>query len=148
MKTAKDILREKGHDIWSIASNASVYDAIELMAEKEVGALLVLEGEKTVGIISERDYTRKVILEGRSSKETTIKSIMTSPVICTDAKQNVQGCMSLMTAKSVRHLPVLENNQLVGLLSIGDLVKAIIAEQESEIHGLESYILYQAGFSQ
>jgi len=148
MKTAKDILLEKGHDIWSIAPDESVFDAIDLMAKKEVGALLVIEGEKPVGIISERDYTRKVILEGRSSKQTTIKSIMTSPVICTDAKQNVRGCMSLMTAKSIRHLPVLENNQLTGILSIGDLVKAIIAEQESEIQGLESYILYHTGLSQ
>ena len=148
MKPVKNVLQEKGNDIWFISPEASVFDAIELMAEKEVGALLVLEAEKMVGIISEQDYTRKVILKGQSSKETRIKAIMTSPVICTNADQDIQRCMSLMTAKSIRHLPVLENDRLVGVVSLGDLVKAIIAEQQSEIQGLESYILYHTGLEQ
>ena len=148
MRPVKNVLKEKGKEIWSIDPGASVFDAIELMAQKEVGALLVLDGEKLVGIVSERDYTRKVILKGRASKKTRIKSIMTSPVICTDAEQNVESCMALMTAKGIRHLPVLEKDRLVGVVSLGDLVKAIIAEQESEIRSLESYILYHDGLEQ
>ena len=147
MKPVKDVLNEKGHDIWSIAPDASVFEAIELMAQKEVGALLVLEAEKPIGIISERDYTRKVILKGKSSRKTMIKAIMTSPVIFTDAGQDVKGCMELMTSKNIRHLPVLENNRLVGIVSLGDLVKAIISEQESKIRGLESYFLYRSDLS-
>ena len=138
MKPVKNILQEKGHDIWSIAPDASVFDAIELMAEKEVGALLVLEAGKLVGLISERDYTRKVILKGKSSKKTTIKNIMTSPVICADAEKDVKECMALMTSKKIRHLPVMENDQLAGIVSIGDLVKAIIADQNSKIKGFEN----------
>ncbi len=148
MQPVKNVLQEKGHDLWSIEPDAMVFDAIELMAHKGVGALLVLEGEKLAGIISERDYTRKVILKGKSSRETRIRSIMSSPVICTDADQDVKKCMSLMTSKNIRHLPVLENHRLVGIVSLGDLVKTIIAEQESEIRGLESYILYHTGLSQ
>ena len=148
MKPVKHVLKEKGKDIWAIAPDASVFDAIDLMAQKEVGALLVLEGEKLIGIISERDYTRKVILKGKSSKETKIRDIMTSPVICAHADQDVKKCMALMTAKNIRHLPMLENNRLVGVVSLGDLVKTIIDEQESEIHSLESYILYQSGLEQ
>jgi len=148
MQPVKNVLQEKGQDLWSIEPDAMVYDAIELMARKGVGALLVLEGEKLAGIISERDYTRKVILQGKSSRETRIRSIMTSPVICTDADQDIKKCMSLMTSKNIRHLPVLENHRLVGIVSLGDLVKTIIAEQESEIRGLESYILYHTGLSQ
>ena len=148
MQPVKNVLQEKGKDIWSIDPDASVFDAIELMAQKEVGALLVLDGEKLAGIVSERDYTRKVILKGQSSKETMIRSIMTSPVICTDADQDIKICMSLMTTKGIRHLPVLENHKLAGIVSLGDLVKAIIAEQESEIRGLESYILYHTGLEQ
>ncbi|MBN2319117.1 MAG: CBS domain-containing protein [Acidobacteria bacterium] len=147
MKPVKDVLNEKGHDIWSITPDASVFEAIELMAQKEVGALLVLEAEKPIGIISERDYTRKVILKGKSSRKTMIKAIMTSPVIFTDAGQDVKGCMELMTSKNIRHLPVLENNRLVGIVSLGDLVKAIISEQESKIRGLESYFLYRSDLS-
>ena len=142
MKLVKHILEDKGHEIWSIAPDASVFDAIELMSEKQVGALPVLEAGELVGIISERDYTRRVILKGRSSKETLVKAIMTSPVICTGADKPVDGCMAMMSARHIRHLPVLENNALVGIVSLGDLVKAIIAAQESEIRSLESYILY------
>lgn len=148
MKPVKKVLREKGGHIWSIDPNASVFDAIELMAQKQVGALLVLEGEKLVGIISERDYTRKVILKGRASKKTKIKSIMTSPVVCAKAEQNVEGCMALMTSKNIRHLPVLEKDRLVGVVSLGDLVKTIIAEQETEIRSLETYILHQTSLEQ
>lgn len=144
MKLVKEVLDEKGRDIWTIAPDASVFEAIELMAQKEVGALLVLDAENLIGIISERDYTRKVILQGKSSRKTTIKTIMTSPVICADAEQDVKKCMAMMTTKSIRHLPVLENDQLVGIVSLGDLVKTIIADQESKIKGLEGYFLYRS----
>jgi CBS domain-containing protein len=148
MKSVKQVLQEKGNNVWAIVPDSSVYDAIDLMAQKEVGALLVLEADRLVGIISERDYTRRVILKGKSSRETKIRDIMTSPVICADAEQDVQKCMALMTAKKIRHLPLLENNKLAGVVSLGDLVKTIIAEQETEIHGLESYIMYQSALEQ
>lgn len=144
MKSVKEVLQIKGHDVWSIDPDASVFNAIELMAEKEVGALLVLKDEKLIGIISERDYTRKVILKGKSSKETMIRSIMTSPVICADADQNVRRCMAMMTTKNIRHLPVLDNDRLVGIVSLGDLVKEIIADQDSKIHDFESYFRYRS----
>lgn len=144
MKPVKDVLKEKGNDIWSIAPDASVFDAIDLMARKEVGALLVIEEGKPVGIVSERDYTRKVILKGKSSKDTLIKVIMTSPVICAEADQGVKKCMALMTSKNIRHLPVLEDGELIGVVSLSDLVKTIIAEQESKIRGLEGYFLYRS----
>ena len=148
MKSVKHILQEKGNNVWTIVPDASVFDAIDLMAQKGVGALLVLEADKLVGIISERDYTRNVILKGKSSRETKIRDIMTSPVICADADQDVQKCMALMTKKNIRHLPLLEGNKLAGVVSLGDLVKTIIAEQETEIHSLESYIMYQNGLQQ
>jgi len=144
MKLVKDVLNVKGHDIWSIAPDASVFDAIKLMAQREVGALLVLDDGKLTGIISERDYTRKVILKGKSSRETAIKTIMTSPVICADADKNVKECMSLMTSRNIRHLPVLDDNELAGVVSLGDLVKAIIAEQDSKIKDLEGYFQYRS----
>jgi len=144
MKSVKEVLDEKGHDVWSIDPKASVFDAIALMAEKEVGALPVLKGENLIGIISERDYTRNVILKGKASKEIQVESIMTSPVICTDADQDVRRCMAMMTSKAIRHLPVLEEDRLVGILSLGDLVKAIIAEQDSKIHSFESYFRYRS----
>jgi CBS domain-containing protein len=141
MKTVEHLLKTKGNDIWSIAPDASVYDAIELMADKEVGALLVLEAGKLAGIISERDYTRKIILKGRSSKETPVREIMSSPVIYTTPDQTIEKCMAVMTAKRIRHLPVMEGSQLVGIVSIGDLVKAIISDQASLIQQLENHIL-------
>ncbi len=141
MKLVKHILKTKGYDAWSVTPNTSVFDAIKLMSGKRVGALLVLKGEKLVGIISERDYTRKVILKGRSSRDTPVKKIMTSRVIYTSPDQPIEKCMALMTAKRIRHLPVLEDGQLVGVISIGDLVKAIISEQESLIQDLENDIL-------
>ena len=147
MKFVKDVLNEKGHEIWSIGPDASVFEAIEMMAQKEVGALLVLDAGKLIGIISERDYTRKVILKGKSSREIKIRTIMTSPVICADTEQDVKECMALMTSKKIRHLPVLENNQLTGMVSLGDLVQSIIAEQNSKIRDFESYFRYRSDLS-
>jgi CBS domain-containing protein len=141
MKLVKHILKTKGHAIWSVAPKAPVYEAIQLMAEKGVGALLVLKKGKMVGIVSERDYARKVILRGKSSKKTPVKEIMSSHVIYTSPDQTVENCMALMTARRVRHLPVLDGDQLVGIISIGDLVRAIIAEQDALIQQLENYIL-------
>ena len=140
MKLVKQLLDNKGHEIHSIEPDASVFDAIKLMAEKEIGALLVMEGDKLAGIISERDYARKVILKGRSSRETPIKDIMTVQVTYAHPEQSVQECMAVMTDKRIRHLPILENNVVVGMISIGDLVKAIIAEQQFTIEQLEQYI--------
>ncbi len=141
MKLVKHILEIKGYDVWSITPDAPVYDALKLMADKGVGALVVLEALQLVGIISERDYARKVILKGKSSKETLVREIMASHVIYTNPNETVENCMALMTAKYVRHLPVLVDERLIGIVSIGDLVKAIISEQETLIRQLESYIL-------
>lgn len=140
MTTLRNILQEKRGNIWSVAPDTTVYDAIKMMADKNVGALVVLEGEKLSGIISERDYARKVILKGKSSKETKVKEIMTSDVITITPEQSVEECMAVMTHKHVRHLPVLEAKKLVGVISIGDVVKAIISEQEYTIKQLENYI--------
>lgn len=140
MKTVKDILRIKGHDVWSTTPDATVYQALQTMAEKNVGALVVLGADTVVGIISERDYARKVILHGRSSREIRVSEIMTSEVYYVRPDQNIEDCMALMTDKRVRHLPALENDQLVGVVSIGDVVKALIAQHESTIRHLEDYI--------
>ncbi len=140
MKRVRDILAVKGRDIWSIGPDASVYDAMKLMADKEIGALMVTEGAKLVGIISERDYARKVILKGRSSKSTQVKEIMTTRVVYTQPEQNIEECMAVMTEKRVRHLPVIDGGRLVGVISIGDLVKSIISEQKFIIEQLERYI--------
>ncbi len=140
MATVKQLLQGKGHDIWSIGPEASVYDAIELMADKEVGALVVLEGDSLVGVLSERDYARKVVLQGRSSKGTKIKEIMTTRVAYARPEQTVEECMALMTDKRIRHLPVMDGDELLGVISIGDLVKAIIEEQQHVIEQLEQYI--------
>jgi len=140
MKTIAEILQDKGRDIWSISPDATVYEAIELMAVKGIGALIVLEAGNTVGMLSERDYARKVILKGRSSKDTSVREIMSSPVIFSDTDKSVEECMELMTEKHIRHLPVLNGGKLVAVISIGDLVKAIIDEQKFVIEQLESYI--------
>lgn len=140
MKRVKDILEVKGRDVWSIEPGASVYDAMKLMADKGVGALMVIEGAKLVGVISERDYARKVILEGRSSRTTQVREIMTSHVLYAQPEQNIEECMALMTDKRVRHMPVMDEGQLVGVISIGDLVKSIITEQKFIIEQLERYI--------
>jgi CBS domain-containing protein len=140
MRKVRDILETKGRDVWSIEPGASVYDAMKLMADKGIGALLVMEGQKLVGIISERDYARKVILQGRSSPTTEVREIMTPRVVYAEPDRNVEECMALMTEKRVRHLPVMEQGQVCGVISIGDLVKAIIAEQKFIIEQLERYI--------
>ncbi len=140
MKRVKEILAAKGGKTWSIGPNQSVYEAIHLLAEKEIGALAVLDGDRLVGILSERDYTRQIILKGRSSESTLVKDIMSSDVITTTPDQDIQQCMQLMTEKRIRHLPIVDNNNLIGMISIGDLVRAIIAEQQSTIGELEKYI--------
>jgi CBS domain-containing protein len=140
MKIARDLLEHKGSSVWAVAPNQTVYEAIELMAQHEVGALMVMEGGKLVGVLSERDYARKVILKGRSSRDTLVGDIMTSRVVYTEPSETVEGCMALMTEKRIRHLPVMRGDELVGVLSIGDLVRAIIAEQQYTIEQLERYI--------
>ena len=138
--TVSAILAKKGRDIWYLSPEASVYEAIERMADKGVGALMVLSEGRLVGVISERDYARKVILKGKASKQTAVKEIMTSPVIFVTPKETVDDCMALMTNRRIRHLPVVENEKAVGMISIGDVVKWIISGQEETIHHLEDYI--------
>ena len=140
MKLVKHILDSKGREIWHITSEDSVLDAIKLMAEKKIGALLVIDGEQLIGIVSERDYARKVILQGKSSSKTPVRDIMSAEVFKVKPEHTVEDCMQTMTEKRVRHLPVLEEEKVIGVLSIGDLVKAIIAEQQYKIEQLESYI--------
>ncbi|MGH8750398.1 MAG: CBS domain-containing protein [Burkholderiales bacterium] len=142
MKTVKQILLTKirGAGMLTIAPAASVFEALMLMAEKNVGALLVLEGDKLSGILSERDYARKVILHGKSPREIQVREIMSSNVVSVQAGQSVDECMALMTDKRIRHLPVYENERLIGVVSIGDLVKEAISEREDIIRQLESYI--------
>jgi CBS domain-containing protein len=140
MTTAAQILEGKGHAVWSVAPDSFVYEALKMMAEKNVGALVVLEGDELKGIFSERDYARKVILAGKSSREITVKEIMSPAVITVRPQQSVEECMALMTDKRIRHLPVVEGGRLVGVISIGDAVKAIISEREFTIEQLQSYI--------
>src|SRR5580700_9520214 len=135
------ILAHKGSAVWSIAPNATVFDAIQLMADKNVGALPVLENGKLLGVISERDYTRKVILKGKSSKETPVRDIMTEQLITVNPGDSVTECMRIMTEKRVRHLPVLEGTRLVGILSIGDLVNWLMSAQKAMIDNFERYSL-------
>jgi len=142
MQTIRKILSEKGSDIWSTAPGATVYEALQLMADKDVGALPVLDKGKLVGIFSERDYARKVILLGKSSKKTLVREIMTPHVIyATPDMTNDQG-LALMSVKRIRHLPVMEDEEMVGMVSIGDLVRSIISEQKEMINQLEQYILH------
>jgi CBS domain-containing protein len=140
MTTVRTLLERKGRAIFSVEPQAAVLDAIRLMAEHHVGALLVLRGSALEGIVSERDYARKVILRGRSSADTPVRDIMSSPVLTVSLETTVQQCMQLMTDRRVRHLPVVEGARVVGIVSIGDLVKAVIAEQQQQIEQLESYI--------
>ena len=140
MAKVKEILAVKGRDVWSIEPVATVYDAMRLMADKGVGALLVLEGERLRGIVSERDYARKVILQGRSSRTTQVTEIMTARVAYAELEQDIEECMAIMTEERVRHLPVIDAGRIVGIISIGDLVKSIIAEQKFLIEQLVRYI--------
>jgi CBS domain-containing protein len=142
MKTVKHILEAKGSAVHTIGPDDSVLDALEQMAEQEVGALVVTEGEgRIVGLLSERDYARKVVLLGRFSKETPIRDIMTTEVVCVSPEQSVDTCMGLMTQKRFRHLPVVMDDQLTGIISIGDVVKAIIEDQQFAIDELQHYIM-------
>jgi len=140
MITVGQILNDKGYDVWSISPNATVYEALQLMAEKNVGALVVLDRRKAVGLISERDYARKVILKGKTSLNTPVREIMTSKMVSVCPKQSAEECMALMTDQRTRHLPVLEDGRLVGIVSIGDVVKKIIHNQEFTIQQLDNYI--------
>lgn len=138
--TIGEILNTKGSQVWSISRDKTVFDAIELMAEKNIGALLVIEAGKLVGILTERDYTRKIALKGKSSKQTAVKEIVSGEVIHVTPEHTVEECMRLMTDNRVRHLPVLENDKIVGVVSIGDLVNWIISAQSSTIQQLQTYI--------
>jgi CBS domain-containing protein len=140
MTTVRTLLERKGRAIFTVEPQAAVLDAIRLMAEHHVGALLVMRGAALEGIVSERDYARKVILRGRSSADTPVRDIMSSPVITVSLETSAQQCMQLMTDRHVRHLPVVDGGRVVGMVSIGDLVKAVIAEQQQQIEQLESYI--------
>ena len=140
MNTLSQLLHGKSNVVWSIGPDDSVYDAIHLMAEKGIGALVVLKDESLVGVISERDYARDVVLKDRSSKETLVKEIMSDKVVYADPHQTVDECLAVMTEKRIRHLPVMDGDQMIGLVSMGDLVKVIIAEQKLTIDQLERYI--------
>ena len=141
MKTVADVLKSKAHQaVHTITPGALVFDALKLMADKNIGALLVMEGESISGIITERDYARKIVLMSRSSKETPVREIMTSAVIFVRPGQTTEECMVLMTENRLRHLPVVDGNSLLGLVSIGDLVKSIISEQKFTIEQLQNYI--------
>ena len=138
--TIPDILQHKPGQLWTISAEATVFDAIQLMAEKNIGALLVMSGNRLLGVVSERDYTRKVALKGKSSRDTQVKEIISTPVISATPRHTVQECMRLMTTNRVRHLPVIEGDEVIGIVSIGDLVNWIISAQSITITQLESYI--------
>jgi len=140
MTTVKHVLDQKGHDVHVIHSDASVFDALKMMAENNIGSLVVLEDSKIVGVITERDYAREIVLKGRTSPGTMVREIMSTKVVCARPDQSVQECMAVMTAKTVRHLPVLEHGGLVGIVSIGDMVKSVIGDQKFIIEQLEHFI--------
>ncbi len=141
MKTANDLLRSKGPEIWAVTPDSTVFDALKLMGEKNIGAVLVMDGSTLVGILSERDYARKVILAGKNSRETRVSEIMTARVVCVRPDQSIDECMALMTGKHIRHLPVLDqDDRVTGVISLGDAVKAIIEQQQFIIAQLEHYI--------
>ncbi|HMU42313.1 MAG TPA: CBS domain-containing protein [Ignavibacteriaceae bacterium] len=140
MKTVREILLNKGNQVWTISPDSTVYDALKLMSEKEIGAVLVCEGDNIKGIMSERDYARKIILQGKLSKETKISEIMSDKVIYVNPEMRTNECMALMINKKIRHLPVLEDQKLAGLISIGDVVNAVIDEKEFLIDQLVNYI--------
>lgn len=140
MRTVRQLLETKSPEVFSIAPDAPVIDAIRLMADRRIGALLVMEGPRLAGILSERDYARKVVLQGRSSKDTPVRDIMTAQVVTVGPQDSTDHCMQLVTDGRLRHLPVLEGGQVVGVVSIGDLVKAVIEEQRQELDHLQRYI--------
>ncbi len=140
MKTIRKLLDEKGDQVWSVSSTGSVYDALVLMAEKNIGAVAVMDDSRLVGIFSERDFTRNVVLQDRAAKDTKVSEVMTSRPVCVGPDQTMEECLALMTDKRVRHLPVVEHDRVVGLVSIGDAVKAVISEQQFTIEQLELYI--------
>lgn len=140
MKTVKDMLKSKKNELWFVAPTATVFDALKIMGEKEVGALMVMDAGKVVGIISERDYARKVILKGKASKDTLVKEIMTSNMFSVKPENTVEECMVLITGKHIRHLPVFDKDKFVGIVSVGDVVKSLISEQEKLIEQLSDYI--------
>jgi CBS domain-containing protein len=140
MYTVRQILQNKGQQVWAISPSASVFEALQLMAARDIGALVVVEADRLVGIFSERDYARKVILHGKTSRETRVGEIMTTRVTFVKPGQTTEECMALMTEKHIRHLPVMEGERLIGLISIGDVVKAVISNQEFVISQLENYI--------
>ena len=138
--TINEVLKQKKSDLWSVSPEATVFDAIQLMADKNIGALLVMTGDTLAGIMSERDYTRKVALKGKSSRATQVREIISTPVISASPAHTIEDCMRLMTTHRVRHLPILEGDKVVGVVSIGDLVNWIISAQSVTIHQLETYI--------
>jgi CBS domain-containing protein len=140
MITIKELLKKKSGDIWSISPQASVYQALELMAQKEVGALLVIENDKLVGIFSERDYARKIILKGKASKETAVSELMTTSVYYATPDNTLEEAMALMTSKHIRHLPIMNHGKLSGIVTLGDVVTRIISEQKLTINELENYV--------
>jgi CBS domain-containing protein len=141
MAIVSQLLQNKGHDIWSVTPEATIYEALQLMAEKNAGALIVMADEQAVGVLSERDYARKVVLHGRASRTTLVKEIMAAPVISVNSADSVEKCMEVMTASRIRHLLVVDNQgQPAGVISIGDVVKAVINEQQAIINHLEDYI--------
>ena len=139
--TVGSILRHKGHDVWSVSPDESVFQAISLMADKGIGALVVIADERLVGIISERDYARKVVLQGKSSRDTRVRSIMASPVVTVGPEHTVDDCMRIVTSERIRHLPVVQGEQVIGVVSIGDLVRKVISTQRETIHYLQQYIV-------
>jgi CBS domain-containing protein len=140
MVNVRDLLRTKPDELWTVAPNASVFEALELLAAKDIGALPVVEGGRLVGIFSERDYARKVVLKGRASRDMFVADVMVRTVICVSPKDSINDCMALITERRIRHLPVMEGERLIGIVTIGDVVKQIITEQDHTIEQLERYI--------
>ncbi len=140
MQTVRDVLERKGHQVWTVQARQTVYEALEILAEKDIGALLVCDGDEAVGMFSERDYARQVILKGKSSKDTPVREVMSTPLLFASPQQKMEECMALMTEHRIRHLPVLEEGKIIGMISIGDVVKAVLDEKQFLIQQLESYI--------
>ncbi len=140
MRTVRQLLADKPAEVFAVPPEAPVIEAVRLMADRSIGAVLVMQGDALAGILSERDYARKIVLQGRSSADTPVRAIMTAEVVVVDPEADVAACMQLMTVRRFRHLPVLEHGRVVGVISIGDLVKAVIADQQQELRHLHSYI--------